>query len=83
MLWAKKYQFSLVAVSIISLLVFIFAQENISYHNFLFVIVLPLFIRHLYVVSKADTSRKFDPELKKLAISTLFLVLVFGVGLIL
>jgi len=79
--WSKRYQFILVIGAILSLLCFV-ALADYSISHFLFLVALPLFGRHLNVVHKAVNADDFDPELKKLALSTLLMVLLFGVGLI-
>ncbi|MCU0416259.1 MAG: 1,4-dihydroxy-2-naphthoate polyprenyltransferase [Cytophagaceae bacterium] len=44
---------------------------------------LPLFIRHLILIWKQDQPKGLDPYLKQLAMSTLFFVLSFGLGILL
>ncbi|MCU4156943.1 1,4-dihydroxy-2-naphthoate polyprenyltransferase [Carboxylicivirga sp. A043] len=80
--WAKKYHYSLVVGALLLSFVFVLFGELTAY-KLLFLLSLPLFIRHLIVVNKAKESKAFDPELKKLALSTLIYVILFGVGLIL
>ncbi len=79
--WAKRYQCFLVIGAILFLLVFVLLNDHFIV-RFLFAVVLPLFARHLIVVCKANNADDFDPELKKLALSTLLLVLLFGCGLL-
>lgn len=80
--WAKRYHYLLVVGAL--LLSAIFVVSN-GYHMpmFMFLLSTPLFVRHLWVVNKAVEADDFDPELKKLAISSLVYVLLFGTGLIL
>ncbi len=79
---AKKYHYTLIIGALVLSLFFI-ALNSPSYLMFLFLLSLPLFVRHLMVVRKARVADDFDPELKKLALSTLAYVLLFGTGLIL
>ena len=81
MTWAKGYQYILVAGAILFLLFFV-CISGCEIGHLLFVGTLPFFIRHLVVVSKATKADDFDPELKKLALSTLLLVILFGCGLL-
>jgi 1,4-dihydroxy-2-naphthoate octaprenyltransferase len=82
MAWAKMYHYALVVGAIFLSSVFVFVS-GFSFYKLIFLLSLPLFVRHLMVVVKAKQSVDFDPELKKLAISTLIYVILFGVGLIL
>jgi 1,4-dihydroxy-2-naphthoate octaprenyltransferase len=57
----------------------------INYHSpfqFLFVLSFPLFIRNGLAVSRKP-SEELDPYLKQMALSTLFFVLTFGLGVVL
>jgi 1,4-dihydroxy-2-naphthoate octaprenyltransferase len=61
------------------------AYSVVTFHSpwqFLFVLSAPLFIRNGIAVSKR-ASHELDPYLKQMALSTLFFVLLFGIGLIL
>lgn len=49
--------------------------------QFLFIITVPLFRKHLSVVSKIEDAREFDPLLKQLAIGTFIFSLLFAVGM--
>lgn len=51
--------------------------------QFISLITLPLFLRHLVLVWKQKEPAKLDPYLKQLAMSTLFFVLTYGFGLLL
>lgn len=52
-----------------------------SVFNFVYLLCLPLFIRHLIVVFKTKEPRLLDPYLKQLALSTLVFVITYGVGI--
>jgi 1,4-dihydroxy-2-naphthoate octaprenyltransferase len=79
---AKKYHLFLIGFAMLSACVYIFIYWN-SFYQLLFVISFPLLIRNIYVVLKNKVAKDLDPELKKLALSTLLFSLSFGIGLIL
>jgi 1,4-dihydroxy-2-naphthoate polyprenyltransferase len=61
------------------------AYSVVTFHSpwqFLFLLSAPLFIRNGIAVSK-KLPHELDPYLKQMALSTLFFVLLFGIGLIL
>ncbi|MCG8582780.1 MAG: 1,4-dihydroxy-2-naphthoate polyprenyltransferase [Bacteroidales bacterium] len=79
--WAKTYHFTLIIAAVVITTVFAIVN-GFGLYQYTFVFSLPLFIRHLMVVNNAEDSADFDPELKKLALSTLVYVFLFGVGLV-
>ncbi len=79
---AKKYHFTLIILSIALLIVFV-VLNDFNWINLLFLLATPLLFIHLKVIKTAQTADDFDPQLKKLALSTLALVLLFGLGLML
>lgn len=79
---AKKYHLFLIGFAVLSACAYIFIHWN-SFYQLLFVISLPLLIKHTTVVIKNKVARELDPELKKLALSTLLFSLSFGIGLLL
>jgi 1,4-dihydroxy-2-naphthoate octaprenyltransferase len=79
---ARIYHLILVTAAILLLVIFTLLQYR-SPWQFLFLITVPLFIRHLLVVVKSYDHAKLDPELKRLALLTFFTVLLFGAGMIL
>ena len=79
---AKKYHLFLIGFAMLSACAYMFVHWN-SYYQLLFIISFPLLIKHIYVVVKNKEARELDPELKKLALSTLLFSLSFGIGLIL
>lgn len=78
---AKKYHYFLVSMAITCAMVFVVLNQA-SLLAYIFLVSVPLFIRHLFVVVKANDAKDFDPELKKLAISTFLFVLLFALGLL-
>jgi 1,4-dihydroxy-2-naphthoate polyprenyltransferase len=76
-----RYHWFLLISGILSAL----AYSVVTFHSpwqFLFLLSVPLFIRNGIAVSKKP-SHELDPYLKQMALSTLFFVLLFGIGLIL
>lgn len=53
-----------------------------SIYQFLYIITFPIIIQNILVVFKNERPADLDPELKKLAISTLLFAITFGIGLI-
>jgi 1,4-dihydroxy-2-naphthoate octaprenyltransferase len=78
---AKIYHFFLIITAFICLTIFTLLRWN-SPWQWLYLITLPLFIVHLVYVAKSN-SAGMDKYLKQLAISTLFLVCFFGIGIFL
>ncbi len=54
----------------------------ISSMQFLFILTLLLFKKHLNVVNGIERPKDFDPQLKQLAISTFIFSVLFAVGII-
>jgi len=78
---SKKYHYFL----IISSLFFALLYTYINYENFLQLIFLIAYIPigiHFLKVIKTTNSKDFDPELKKVALSTFLFSILFGIGLI-
>jgi 1,4-dihydroxy-2-naphthoate octaprenyltransferase len=78
---AVKYHFALIILGVLSAVVFTLINYQ-SIYQFLFILVIPLFIKNIIAVKKYKISEKLDPFLKQLAISTLFFVILFGIGLL-
>jgi 1,4-dihydroxy-2-naphthoate octaprenyltransferase len=76
---AKKYHLFLIVSAFICLTYFTLFHWN-SPWQWVFLITLPLFVIHLARVMKSD-SEGMDRYLKQLAISTLLLVLCFGISI--
>lgn len=61
------------------LLIFTFIRFN-SVWQFLFIIPFILLIKHLLFVHNTSENKAFDPELKKVALSTFFISILFFLG---
>lgn len=79
---ARKYHIFLLVGAMLSACAYIFIHWN-SLIQLLFLVSFPLLIRNMMVVSQNKIARDLDPELKKLALSTLLFSLSFGIGLVL
>jgi len=73
------YHWILIIVAITSTLVFVIIQYQ-SPLQFLFLITTPLLFFNGYKVASTHESKKLDPFLKQMAISTLLFILTFGIG---
>ncbi len=78
---AKQYHTSLIGLGFITALVFVFLNFT-STMQFLFIITLPLFRKHLTAVWRIEDPIEFDPLLKQLAIGTFIFSVLFAVGII-
>lgn len=79
---AKKYHAGLIIGALGAAILFALIQYQ-GILNLLFLLCLPLFIKHLNFVMACQNPQELDPELKKLALSTLLLCLLFGVSMLL
>ena len=72
---AKKYHFALILISLA--LSFVYILENSSYINwFILIAFIPLLL-HLKVVKNNKIPKNLDPELKKVALSTVLFALLY------
>ncbi len=78
---AKQYHQALIITALICALAFVFLNLQSSM-QFLFIITLPLFRKHLAVVHSIDSPADFDPLLKQLAIGTFIFSILFALGMI-
>jgi 1,4-dihydroxy-2-naphthoate octaprenyltransferase len=79
---SKIYHLALILLSLIFLSVYLFIINEKNILLSMVVPALPLLL-HSYNVLRNDEPKKLDPELKKLALSTLFISFWIGIGLIL
>ena len=80
---AKKYHYFLVIGAMVCAFVFGVLYYTFSPFSLLFIIsYIPLLI-HLSKVNKVSNPKDFDPELKKLALSTVLFSVLLGVGYLL
>ncbi|MEE9190697.1 MAG: 1,4-dihydroxy-2-naphthoate octaprenyltransferase [Candidatus Neomarinimicrobiota bacterium] len=81
--YARIYHSLLITSAIILSLVYLLVEKrmNASIFNYLFILVFPLFIKHLVDILKESDEKKLDPYLRKLAIATLLYSIVFGISM--
>lgn len=73
---AKLYHYSLIVVALIVLLAYVYMQDNLLKNSWIFLAFIPL-IMNIVVVAKNILFRELDSELKKVALSTFLLSLLF------
>lgn len=78
---AVIYHWSLITLALGSTLVFVLINYQ-SPMQFLFLISAPLLIYNCLQVTRIQDPKKLDPFLKQMAISTLFFIVAFGIGLV-
>ncbi|MEO9146401.1 MAG: 1,4-dihydroxy-2-naphthoate polyprenyltransferase [Ginsengibacter sp.] len=79
---AKIYHALLLILALAFALIYTFLNFKSGY-QFLFLATFPLFFFNIRKVFKTEQLEKLDPDLKKLALSSLLFVITFGIGLIL
>lgn len=79
---AKKYHYFLIIGSFLFATIYNIINFN-SFKQFIFILAyIPIF-NHLLKVSKIQNPIDYDPELKKIALSTFVFSILFGIGLLL
>ncbi len=78
---AKKYHYSIVIIAMLSMLVYTFLTATEISHWIYIVCFAPL-IKHLRFVQETKAPIKLDPELKKVALTTFSLALLFSLSLL-
>jgi 1,4-dihydroxy-2-naphthoate polyprenyltransferase len=76
---AKTYHKSLIILGFVLSMAYAILTFY-STMQFLFVLTVPLFRRHLVQVKRIENPEEFDPLLKQLAISTFIFALLFAIG---
>ena len=74
---AKFYHTIIINIAFFSLMIFM-SVNDLSWQAHLALLVYPLFISDLMKIDKITDLQKLDPYLKKTALKTFLLVLVFG-----
>ncbi len=77
----KKYHYTLMLVAFVSMLLFVVFNAQVWYQVIPLVAFIPVFI-HIRKVSRTKEPVLLDPELKKLALSTFLLAILFYITLI-
>lgn len=79
---AKKYHYLLILGAMMTMLIFTYVTFQ-KYTNLLFLIAFIPLTKHLITVVKTKKAVNLDPELKKVALSTFLLAILFSLGQIL
>ncbi|WP_378187772.1 1,4-dihydroxy-2-naphthoate octaprenyltransferase [Aquimarina sp. W85] len=79
---AKKYHYLLILVALLSLTLHFFLTITNSREALFFLAFIPLLV-HIFKVYKIENTMILDPELKKVALSTFFVAILFSLGQIL
>ena len=79
---SKTYHTGLIIGAIVSFSTFLLLKES-SYTYLICLIPLPIFLLNIKKVWTFKDNRELDPELKKLALSTFMLTLLYGISSIL
>ena len=78
--YGRYYHVALISAAWICASVYVFMHYT-SVYNLMYLISLPLFVRHIILVFKTREPRLLDPYLKQLALSTLLFVITYGIGI--
>ncbi|UZO80205.1 1,4-dihydroxy-2-naphthoate octaprenyltransferase [Aquimarina sp. ERC-38] len=79
---AKLYHYSLLIIAMVSFLIFYIVTGSKLIELITFLAFIPL-LKHLWTVYKIEEPIQFDPELKKVALSTFLLAILFSLSQIL
>jgi 1,4-dihydroxy-2-naphthoate octaprenyltransferase len=80
--FAKYYHYYLLFASFLFALLYAVINYT-SWYNFIFLLAFIPITTHFYTVYNNEDAKLLDPELKKLAISTLLFSILFGLGFVL
>jgi len=81
---SKTYQYILVSTPYILATIFVLLQiETLSVFNFLYLISLPIIIKHIVQVKNIKYVQHYDPMLKVIAITTLLFCVTLGISVLL
>ncbi len=76
----KKYHYALMSIAFVSIVLFVIFNAQVWYHYSSLLAFVPIGI-HMRKVFKTEEPRLLDPELKKLALSTFLLAVLFYITL--
>lgn len=79
---AKRYHYAILITSLLLFLLFALLQSFYIY-QYIFLLAFVPVLKHIKTVRENTVPKELDPELKKLAISTFLLSLLFTLGLVL
>jgi 1,4-dihydroxy-2-naphthoate octaprenyltransferase len=73
------YHMALLTGGLLSALIFVM-MNNGSLWQFIFLLIIPLLVKNAKAVQQKKTAAALDPYLKQMALTTLFFVILFGLG---
>jgi 1,4-dihydroxy-2-naphthoate octaprenyltransferase len=76
---AVVYHMALLTGGLVSALIFVM-MNNGSLWQFIFLLIIPLLVKNAKAVQQKKTAAALDPYLKQMALTTLFFVILFGLG---
>lgn len=76
---SKKYHYSLIGIALAAMLLYLYSTSSFLWQGLCLIGFIPLF-SHLQKVIKNESPALLDPELKKVALSTFFIAVLFLVG---
>ncbi len=78
---ARWYHLFLIASALLALILFTMVnyRQPVQY---IFLLTLPVLVLHLATVFRVTSPSEFDPQLKRLALTTFLTVIIFGLGLL-
>lgn len=79
----KRYHRLLLIMAVACFITFNILQQNTDYKHYIYFILLFFLGKHLKFVMQNNDPQKFNPELKKLALTTLLFSLLYGIPFIL
>jgi 1,4-dihydroxy-2-naphthoate octaprenyltransferase len=79
--WARGYHLRLILGAMLAMVVYTGITAT-GWSNWLFLLSFPLLAIHLRIVFKTENRASLDPQLKVLSLTTMFMVLLFFVGLL-
>ena len=79
---AKYYHYFIILFALVAILIYAI-QRDIPWQGYFFVVAFIPFIKHIIVVYNNKIPRELDSEMKKVALGTFFLSLLFSIALLL
>ncbi len=78
---AKNYHTTIIILGFMATIVYVYMNLTSSI-QFLFIITLLLFKKHVNIVEDVEDPKDFDPQLKQLALTTFIFSILFAVGIV-
>lgn len=78
---AKKYHSTIIIIAMLCMVIFTF-WNGYQISHWIYLLLFQPLLKHLKFVKQNEEEKDFDPELKKVALSTFFVALLFAIGLL-